>query len=297
MDAYVRPLNDALHRHPLLAVALTNAVTAALALHVVSEGKPLAYVKKALFRAALAAVPRGVVDAELDKIRSKVAGSVIGHAMDGEAAYAELPAEGVPADAVVAALDRGAATDRERWALGTVSGAVYHGGDALTAVIGEAFKRYALSNPLHPDLFPSVRKVRARRARACASPPAACLGGRRRRRRVVRRRRRAGWDHVGCRPTKPRKGGRRGELPPPAPARPLICACAPRRRAAAASTPASLARAPTPPRFGALPRRRHPTRPGLQMESEVVSMTLALFHAGPQGCGTITSGGTESILM
>lgn len=37
---------------------------------------------------------------------------------------------------------------------------MYHGGDALTALIGEAFTRYSLSNPLHPDLFPSVRKVR-----------------------------------------------------------------------------------------------------------------------------------------
>ena len=172
MDAYLRPLSEAIARHPLLAVALTNAATAAVALHVLSEGRPLTYVKKALFRAALAAVPRGVVDAEMDKMRAKVADSVIGHAMDGEAAYAALPAEGVPADAVVAALDRGAATDRARWALGTVSGAVYHGGDALTAVIGEAFSRYALSNPLHPDLFPSVRKVRAR-----ARSPRGCRAG------------------------------------------------------------------------------------------------------------------------
>jgi len=57
--------------------------------------------------------------------------------------------------------------------------------------MGEAFKRFALSNPLHPDLFPSVRK----------------------------------------------------------------------------------------------------------MESEVVAMCLKLFNAPGAGCGTMTSGGTESILM
>ncbi len=34
-----------------------------------------------------------------------------------------------------------------------------------------------------------------------------------------------------------------------------------------------------------------------KMESEVVAMTLKLFHAAPGGCGTMTSGGTESILM
>ena len=33
------------------------------------------------------------------------------------------------------------------------------------------------------------------------------------------------------------------------------------------------------------------------MEAEVVAMTLALFHGTPECCGTMTSGGTESILM
>jgi sphinganine-1-phosphate aldolase len=34
-----------------------------------------------------------------------------------------------------------------------------------------------------------------------------------------------------------------------------------------------------------------------QMESDVVSMTASLFSAGDEVCGTLTSGGTESILM
>jgi sphinganine-1-phosphate aldolase len=33
------------------------------------------------------------------------------------------------------------------------------------------------------------------------------------------------------------------------------------------------------------------------MESEVVAMTLRLFNGGRGACGTMTSGGTESILM
>ena len=81
--------------------------------------------------------------------------------------------------------------DRSKWDAGKVSGAVYHGGDALTEVIGTTFSLFALSNPLHPDLFPSVRN----------------------------------------------------------------------------------------------------------MESEVVAWSTALFHGGPDACGTMTSGGTESILL
>ena len=34
-----------------------------------------------------------------------------------------------------------------------------------------------------------------------------------------------------------------------------------------------------------------------KMEAEVVQMCCAMFHGGEEACGTMTSGGTESILM
>lgn len=92
---------------------------------------------------------------------------------------------------IIEILERYSQMDAPLWKVGKVSGTVYHGGDDLTHLMTEAFRRYALSNPLHPDVFPSLRK----------------------------------------------------------------------------------------------------------MEAECVSMTLHLFHGGPQACGTMTSGGTESILM
>nr|XP_031859585.1 uncharacterized protein CI109_005047 [Kwoniella shandongensis]KAA5526657.1 hypothetical protein CI109_005047 [Kwoniella shandongensis] len=42
---------------------------------------------------------------------------------------------------------------------GRVSGAVYHGGEELNAVINEAMARFIVTNPLHPDVFPGVRKM------------------------------------------------------------------------------------------------------------------------------------------
>ena len=33
------------------------------------------------------------------------------------------------------------------------------------------------------------------------------------------------------------------------------------------------------------------------MEAEIIRWTLNLYHGGPNTCGTITSGGTESILL
>ncbi|EJT51306.1 sphinganine-1-phosphate aldolase [Trichosporon asahii var. asahii CBS 2479] len=44
---------------------------------------------------------------------------------------------------------------------GRVSGAVYHGGEDLNTVISEAMAHYVVSNPLHPDVFPGVRKMEA----------------------------------------------------------------------------------------------------------------------------------------
>ncbi|GMM47013.1 sphinganine-1-phosphate aldolase [Pichia kluyveri] len=49
----------------------------------------------------------------------------------------------------------------------------------------------------------------------------------------------------------------------------------------------------------AVSNQLHPDAfPGVrQMESEVVSMVLNLFNASPEGCGTTSSGGTESLLL
>lgn len=52
--------------------------------------------------------------------------------------------------------------DSERhWRDGRCSGAVYHGGDELSRVIVDALRRFLLSNPLHPEVFPGVRKMEA----------------------------------------------------------------------------------------------------------------------------------------
>ncbi|TEB10259.1 sphinganine-1-phosphate aldolase [Coprinellus micaceus] len=47
------------------------------------------------------------------------------------------------------------------WNQGKLSGAVYHGGEDLQKIITAAYDRYCVSNPLHPDVFPAVRKMEA----------------------------------------------------------------------------------------------------------------------------------------
>lgn len=75
--------------------------------------------------------------------------------------YLTLPKDGLPADAVRAELDALAAMDHTRWEDGYVSGAVYHGEDGLMELQPDAFRKFTVANPIHPDVFPGVRKMEA----------------------------------------------------------------------------------------------------------------------------------------
>ena len=154
-------LSAAVRAHPLAALALTHGASAAALRWVLSGGRPLALAYKLLFSSALAVVPRALREREQEKQRRGLEKSVIGNFLDGERRFPELPEAPMPRAEVLALLDRYAGKDSALWRTGQLSGSVYHGGDALVDVMTEAFRRYALSNPLHPDVFPSVRKMEA----------------------------------------------------------------------------------------------------------------------------------------
>ncbi|XP_052007125.1 sphingosine-1-phosphate lyase 1 isoform X1 [Xyrauchen texanus] len=103
----------------------------------------------------------------------------------------QLPAQGLTHKQLLDKIREYETLSEVDWAKGKVSGAVYWGDEKLTDLLVKVYGDFAWTNPLHPDLFPGVRK----------------------------------------------------------------------------------------------------------MEAEVVRMTCALFNGGTNSCGTVTSGGTESILM
>jgi sphinganine-1-phosphate aldolase len=72
-----------------------------------------------------------------------------------------LPKEGLAQDAVRKELQSLAEMDHTRWEDGFVSGAVYHGGEDLIKLQTEAFGMFTVANPIHPDVFPGVRKMEA----------------------------------------------------------------------------------------------------------------------------------------
>ncbi|KAI1800922.1 PLP-dependent transferase [Daldinia bambusicola] len=75
--------------------------------------------------------------------------------------YTTLPKEGWTDDALRAELDTLANMDHTRWEDGYVSGAVYHGEEDLLKLQTEAYGKFTVANPIHPDVFPGVRKMEA----------------------------------------------------------------------------------------------------------------------------------------
>ncbi|XP_017279775.1 sphingosine-1-phosphate lyase 1 isoform X2 [Kryptolebias marmoratus] len=110
---------------------------------------------------------------------------------EGMSYMKELPSKGLSQSQVMDKIKEYQTLNDVQWERGCVSGAVYWGDESLTKLLVKVYGDFAWSNPLHPDIFPGVRK----------------------------------------------------------------------------------------------------------MEAEVVRMSCTLFHGGPGSCGTVTSGGTESILM
>ncbi|XP_033835845.1 sphingosine-1-phosphate lyase 1 [Periophthalmus magnuspinnatus] len=110
---------------------------------------------------------------------------------EGMSYMQQLPSKGLSQNQVLDKIKEYQTLNEVQWEKGCVSGAVYWGDETLTKLLIKVYGDFAWSNPLHPDIFPGVRK----------------------------------------------------------------------------------------------------------MEAEVVRMSCSLFHGGPNSCGTVTSGGTESILM
>ncbi|CEJ60757.1 Sphingosine-1-phosphate lyase [Penicillium brasilianum] len=103
---------------------------------------------------------RGQVDKQVSTAIEKLETKLVQNGPDINR-YLTLPAEGWSADKVREELNKLAGLEHTRWEDGRVSGAVYHGGDDLLKLQAEAFGQFGVANPIHPDVFPGVRKMEA----------------------------------------------------------------------------------------------------------------------------------------
>ncbi|KAJ0124941.1 hypothetical protein N8I77_005927 [Diaporthe amygdali] len=101
---------------------------------------------------------RTKVKAQVDEARANLQKKLV---PANQTRYLSLPKQGWSDDDLRAELERLANLDHTRWEDGFVSGAVYHGEDALLQLQTEAYGKFTVANPIHPDVFPAVRKMEA----------------------------------------------------------------------------------------------------------------------------------------
>ncbi|XP_076025373.1 sphingosine-1-phosphate lyase 1 isoform X2 [Genypterus blacodes] len=148
-------------------------------------------IKKKIFRLVRKIPFIGVaIQGQLNKALDDMSASLC-TLREGMSYTQQLPSQGLSQSQVLDKIQEYETLNEVKWEKGCVSGAVYWGDEMLTKLLVKVYGDFAWSNPLHPDIFPGVRK----------------------------------------------------------------------------------------------------------MEAEVVRMACTLFHGGSNSCGTVTSGGTESILM
>lgn len=75
--------------------------------------------------------------------------------------FSRLPADGLSEVQIIEELSKLQKLKHTDWEHGRVSGAVYHGGADLIELQTKLFNMFCVSNQLHPDVFPGVRKMEA----------------------------------------------------------------------------------------------------------------------------------------
>ncbi|KAH8119045.1 pyridoxal phosphate-dependent transferase [Phellopilus nigrolimitatus] len=108
------------------------------------------------------------VDGQIDEARLKIENSLVPKGPD-VVRHLALPIEGRSPEWILQEMDKmdSESGKHANWKNGRLSGAVYHGGEDMENVIVDAFRKYCVSNPLHPDAFPAVRKMEAEVVAMC----------------------------------------------------------------------------------------------------------------------------------
>lgn len=104
---------------------------------------------------------RATVDSKLERTLKDIEGDAFAP-KKGEKYYPILPKKGLSPDELLEAIaHRQSLGDDDQWRNGMVSGALYNCSQELTKLTTDVYGRFAWTNPLHPNLFPHVRKMEA----------------------------------------------------------------------------------------------------------------------------------------
>lgn len=130
--------------------------------------------RKAAFGAVLGALSStsagsALIRADTEKTIAKLAEVMRNKDAAGDEVLRAIPTEGKSEKDLLAVLDRWQSCERAHWENGQVSGGIYHGGDDLNAFLVRVYGMFSLSNPLHTEVFPFVRKMEAEVVRMTVS--------------------------------------------------------------------------------------------------------------------------------
>ena len=98
---------------------------------------------------------KGSVEAEMDKQERELKDSII---PQGVEYLPQLPEVGMSREEIIGLMKTFVEKEKGKWEEGKVSGGVYHGGEEHVELMNIASSLYAISNPLHIDVWPSLQK-------------------------------------------------------------------------------------------------------------------------------------------
>ena len=101
----------------------------------------------------------GILKTEISKIEDSI--GKLFHDIEGTRKTYVLPTAGMADKDLLRLMTKLSAQENAKWKQGYCSGAVYHGESDHLDVLNQAAALYSVSNPLHADVWPSVRKYEA----------------------------------------------------------------------------------------------------------------------------------------
>ncbi len=168
-----KTLNDLAGGYEPWQVAFVSAAVTLLAVGIHSflfhEDESLgSRMKKAFFK-FVRRLPfiRSKIQSEIEKMVSSVGASAFG-AKPGETFRTSFPKKGHSVEEVMREIDERQQVVKDvEWRKGWVSGTTYDCSPQLTALNAEVYAKFLWSNPLHMDVFPSLRKMEAEVVQWC----------------------------------------------------------------------------------------------------------------------------------
>lgn len=122
-------------------------------------------VKRSLFRFALRVIryipyANNKLQQEQQKSASGIEESLItAEQRDAKLGFSQLPPTGITTDVLMSTLRQWQQLEQQHWQGGQISGGIYHGTEELMQVASQAYSMFSITNPLHPDVFPMIRKM------------------------------------------------------------------------------------------------------------------------------------------